>query len=134
MECIICYSESQEGIKCSGCNDKTFVCNGCYDNKDYNQKCPTCYNILNNPNPPKLTLIAPEGCIVKWKREKQYWSEWIEKNGKKEGEYRSWYKNGKQEIISFYKDDKREGEIKCWYENGQQNIILIYEDGELVEF
>jgi antitoxin component YwqK of YwqJK toxin-antitoxin module len=50
------------------------------------------------------------------------------KNGKKEGEYKTWYKNGQQHILCTYKNGKKEGEYKEWYKNKHQKVMCNYKN------
>jgi antitoxin component YwqK of YwqJK toxin-antitoxin module len=52
------------------------------------------------------------------------------RDGKLEGEYRSWYGNGMIETLEFYKRGKLEGEQKYWHSNGQLFRHLFYRDGK----
>jgi antitoxin component YwqK of YwqJK toxin-antitoxin module len=52
-------------------------------------------------------------------------------NGKKEGEYKSYYENGRPDMVRNYKNGKVEGEYKSYYENKQLEIIYNYKDGKL---
>ena len=40
-------------------------------------------------------------------------------NGKKNGEFKSWYKNGNLESEGFYKQDLMDGDWKFYYQNGE---------------
>jgi antitoxin component YwqK of YwqJK toxin-antitoxin module len=56
--------------------------------------------------------------------------EYIERYGKKEGEYKMWHPNGKIKRQGYYKDDKLEGEYKRWYDNGQLGGQSYYKEGK----
>ncbi len=47
-------------------------------------------------------------------------------NGKKEGEYKRYYKNGQLQLIGTYINGNEEGEEKWFYKNGQLWIICNY--------
>ncbi len=47
-------------------------------------------------------------------------------NGKKEGEYKYYYKNGQLASIYNYKNDNLEGERKTHYDNGQLYVVSNY--------
>jgi antitoxin component YwqK of YwqJK toxin-antitoxin module len=51
-------------------------------------------------------------------------------DGKKEGEYKSWYDNGQLYTQGLYKDGKKEGEHKIWHDNGQLYTQGLYKDGK----
>ena len=51
------------------------------------------------------------------------------KDGKKEGKWISWYKNGKKESEGTFKDGKKDGKWTDWYENGQKKEEETYKDG-----
>ena len=56
------------------------------------------------------------------------------KNGRMDGTYKSYYRNG-QLHESFYKEDgKFEGPSKKYYSSGQIELEETYKDGKLVEF
>jgi antitoxin component YwqK of YwqJK toxin-antitoxin module len=57
--------------------------------------------------------------------------EYIERYGKKEGEYKMWHQNGKIKRQGYYKEGKEEGEFKWWWNNGQLHIQLYYKEGKL---
>jgi antitoxin component YwqK of YwqJK toxin-antitoxin module len=52
------------------------------------------------------------------------------KDGKKEGKWMVWYKNGQKEEEGTYKDGKRDGLYTEWYENGQKKKEGTSKDGE----
>jgi antitoxin component YwqK of YwqJK toxin-antitoxin module len=58
------------------------------------------------------------------------WTDYY-KNGQKSSEIT--YKNGREYIIRTYKDGEREGLWTWWYGNGQKFYEDIYKDGELIE-
>ena len=53
------------------------------------------------------------------------------KNGKLDGECKTWYRNGQIEFQEFYKDDMRDGDTKCWWPNGQLEYHDVYSQGIL---
>ena len=67
---------------------------------------------------------------VKKVDEEGYKEEYMERYGKKEREYRTWYKNGQIEAQYYYKEGKKEGENKEWYENGQLGGQFFYKEGK----
>ena len=68
---------------------------------------------------------------VKKVDKKGYREEYTERYGKKEGEYKTWYKNGKIWAQCYYKEGKLEGEYKRWYDNGQFGCQSYYKEGKL---
>ena len=50
--------------------------------------------------------------------------------GEKDGEYKSWWKNGNKCIETTYKNDKLHGEYLSWNEDGTLKEKLVYKDGE----
>lgn len=57
------------------------------------------------------------------------------KDGKKEGKWIGWYKNGQKLSEGIYKDGKRDGlwtdwNKSGWYESGQKNYEGTYKDGK----
>jgi len=51
------------------------------------------------------------------------------KNGKKEGEWTSYWKNGGSRSKGNYKNGKKEGRWVGFYENGQLNYKVLYKNG-----
>lgn len=43
----------------------------------------------------------------------------LDMQGRRQGEYKSWYNNGQAERHCFYLNDMLHGEHKMWFENGQ---------------
>ncbi len=61
--------------------------------------------------------------------EKGYREEYTERYGKKDGELKTWYPNGKLMGQFYYKEGKLNGEFKLWYENGQLWFQEYYKEG-----
>jgi len=60
----------------------------------------------------------------------QYESKGNLKNGKKEGKWTYWFKNGQKRYESTYKDGKvADGKDIAWYSNGQKMYEFNYKDG-----
>jgi protein TonB len=55
------------------------------------------------------------------------------KKKKKEGIYRSWYKNGKQQREIEYNEGKMDGKVMTWWENGTVKRSAIYQNDSLVK-
>ena len=53
------------------------------------------------------------------------------KDGKREGKWTEWYKNGLKEKEVTYKDGKIDGLLTSWYEDGQKRLEATYKDGKL---
>ena len=51
------------------------------------------------------------------------------KNGKEDGLSTDWYENGKKKVESIYKDGKRDGLVTNWYENGQKKYEGTWKNG-----
>ena len=51
-----------------------------------------------------------------------------------QGEFKSWWSNGKLEVHCVYINDKRHGEFKQWDSYGQLNVHCFYVDDEYVSF
>ena len=51
-------------------------------------------------------------------------------NGLKQGEYKSYYNNGKLDIHCYYKDDKLHGIYKSYYTNGKLRNICNFINGK----
>lgn len=47
-------------------------------------------------------------------------------NGKKEGEWRSWYEDGTQWSLTTFKEGIKEGKTITWFENGQMRYQGSY--------
>jgi antitoxin component YwqK of YwqJK toxin-antitoxin module len=56
----------------------------------------------------------------------------IDENGQKQGEYKSWYSNGQLREHGFFVDGKLHGEFKWWHENGHLYTHCFYVDGNMV--
>jgi antitoxin component YwqK of YwqJK toxin-antitoxin module len=54
----------------------------------------------------------------------------IDENGQKQGEYKSWYSNGQLREHGFFVDGKLHGEFKWWHENGHLYTHCFYVDGK----
>lgn len=52
------------------------------------------------------------------------------KNGKGEGEFKYYFENGKMKAICFVKEDKKEGEWKEYFENGKLAEIGFYKNNK----
>ena len=52
------------------------------------------------------------------------------KDGKLDGEYKEYYKNGNLEYHKFYKDGELDGEYKRYYENENLKYHKFYKDGK----
>ena len=55
---------------------------------------------------------------------------WEVEDGKLEGKFFWWYKNGERKSESEYKDGKQHGDSTLWYENGQKAAEVEYKDGK----
>jgi antitoxin component YwqK of YwqJK toxin-antitoxin module len=55
---------------------------------------------------------------------------WINIEGKKDGEYKLWWDDGKLRQHCFYKDGKEEGEYKEYYHDGKLYKHCFYKDGK----
>ena len=53
--------------------------------------------------------------------------------GKREGEYKRYWSNGKLGEHCFYSKDKLEGEYKRYWDNGKLETIKYYENGKEVK-
>ena len=51
------------------------------------------------------------------------------KNGKKEGEYKGWYEDETKRLFCKYKNGELDGIFEEWYENGKQETLAHYKDG-----
>lgn len=72
-----------------------------------------------------------EGEYKRWYKSGQLEIQCHNKEGKREGEYKVWHENGKLDSQCYYKNGKLEGEYKCWNENGQTWIQSYYKEGEI---
>ena len=54
------------------------------------------------------------------------------KDGKKDGKWTKWYKDGEKKYEKNYKDGKKDGKWTEWDENGQIKSEATYKDGECV--
>lgn len=54
---------------------------------------------------------------------------WVTLDGKKNGEFKSWHKNGELFEHAFYKNDRYHGEFKSWNNSGDRFENFNYKDG-----
>ena len=54
------------------------------------------------------------------------------KDGKLDGPFNTWHKNGKKMQECIYKDGKIEGKSTSWHSNGQKDSVMIFKDGKKV--
>ena len=73
-----------------------------------------------------------EGKWIHWHRNGQKWLEVNWKDGNKDGKLIWWYKNGQISIKGNLKDDKRIGKWIQYLPNGQIESEAIFKDGECV--
>ncbi len=55
------------------------------------------------------------------------------KEGKKEGEYKEWWNNGKLKCHCYYKEDKKEGEYREWNSDGFLITHYLYKNNKIVQ-
>ena len=55
----------------------------------------------------------------------------LDENGKKHGEYKSWWSNGTLCIHRYFENDKRRGEYKQWLANGTLLKHCYIKNGKL---
>ena len=67
----------------------------------------------------KMELEKKTTYYVNGNKKQEYW---INKNGKLEGECKTWHENGNKWVERNYKNGKLEGEYKAWYPNGNKGI------------
>jgi len=58
------------------------------------------------------------------------YDEYYEIDGKLDGEYKSWHRNGQLCFRCYYKDGQLDGEYKEWHDNGQLGVRSLYKCGE----
>ena len=75
------------------------------------------------PGTLKDVKVSPGTCKLE--------SEVFEINGKREGEYKSYHKNGQLYEIYNCIDGKRNGEYKTYLDNGQLHAIYSYIDEKI---
>jgi antitoxin component YwqK of YwqJK toxin-antitoxin module len=54
------------------------------------------------------------------------------KNGKHDGKWIAWYKNGQNKVEGFFEEGNKVGDWTQWHYNGQKEFEWIYEDGKRV--
>ena len=74
----------------------------------------------------------PDGLYTKWYKngQKKYEVTW--KDGEEDGLQTTWYENGQMRSEVNYKDGKEDGLVTQWYENGQKKSKVTYKDGEQI--
>ena len=70
-----------------------------------------------------------DGLYTWWYRNGQKKFERTFKDGKEDGLWTRWYKTGQKNSERIYKNGKSEGLHTSWYENGQKMYELTYKDG-----
>lgn len=53
------------------------------------------------------------------------------RNGKREGEKKTWYANGQLQELEFYRDGKPEGKFQSWNDDGSDCGETFYKNGKL---
>ena len=125
---------------------------GCSEHQkeyDYNN---LLFNKVNNTFSTKFTDLPVSGNIFKIFKDKKtslgflqngkkegLWTDWY-KNGQKryEGNYKGgklidlieWYKNGQKKVEGTWKDGRREGVYTTYYKNGQKSSDETFKDGK----
>ena len=61
-----------------------------------------------------------DGLWTEWFRDGQKWEEGTYKDGKIDGLFTTWYENGQKEREGTFKDGKEDGLSFRWYDNGQK--------------
>ena len=74
-----------------------------------------------------------EGEYKSYHRNGQLWVIGNYVNGLKEGEFKQYYEIGQLWVICNYINDKRDGEYKQYYENGNLIFHLIYSHGQVIQ-
>ena len=95
---------------------------------DYNN---LLFDKVNNTFSKKFTDLPVSGNIFKIFKDKKT-SLGILQNGKKEGLWTDWYKNGQKKVEGTWKDGKREGVYTTYYKNGQKMDEETFKDGHLI--
>jgi|TARA_B100000809_G_C14876319_1_gene437473 antitoxin component YwqK of YwqJK toxin-antitoxin module len=70
-----------------------------------------------------------EGKWISWYKNGNKEGEGTFKDGKEDGLWTYWWKNGKKESEGTFKDGKKDGKWTDWYENGQKKEEETYKDG-----
>ena len=97
--------------------------------QDVNSKCKITLNkIIDTVNKEKLYTGKH---VTYWDiKEKQKKEEITYKDGKKDGLFTAWYRNGQKMMEEHFKDNKLEGHLTTWYENGQKKLDVYYKNGK----
>ena len=91
-------------------------------------------NIVKAIKSTKLMKKLPNGLfeVKEEVTDSKYKAHWFEdENGKKQGEYRSWWDNGTLKEHCFLKDGELQGEYRSWCENGTLKEHCFFKDGKL---
>ena len=97
------------------------------DNPEYH--CNKCDNEWNGGKYDSPFLDQFMKHQITYHNNGQKWEEGYYKDGKKEGEWASWYENGQKKSEGTWKDGKEDGLHTQWYENGQKRREGTYKDG-----
>lgn len=54
------------------------------------------------------------------------------RQGKLDGEYKSYFKNGNQKMVCRYQEGKLDGDYKSFFKNGNQKVVCRYNNGKLM--
>ncbi len=54
-------------------------------------------------------------------------------NGKRDGNWASWYNNGIKRIEGYHKNGKKTGTWIMWSKDGEKIIEELYEEGRLIK-
>jgi antitoxin component YwqK of YwqJK toxin-antitoxin module len=109
------------------CLTRYGVCNGNY----------TKYIIISKEDEPEVRKVLEEGYYKDGKLDgefKTWWDNNILKElryyegGKINGELKAWFKDGQMKVHFYIKDGKKEGEFKMWHENGELSSHQYFKD------
>lgn len=75
-------------------------------------------------------MMSLQEVKVSWDN-KQTYSQKFYRDGKLEGERKTWHRNGNLDTWGFYRNGEKHGEQKEWYGNGQMCKHSFYQNGKM---
>ncbi len=133
MSCNICLKAHEDENLIKTCDEKHIFCKTCFE--DWKEECfktsditicPLCRSDLLEHSKNGLFIQYYEN--VGGRRQKM--TEYNYVNGKREGLYQSWYRDGQKMCECNYVNGIMEGLYQKWYENGQKMCECNFVNGK----
>ena len=96
---------------------------------------PNCVPIKEEKQQYKPYMYSPVGfgchvCLFYYEKDGKEKQIFTYLNGKKHGDYKSYYSNGQLKATAYYINDNIEGENNGWYEDGTNKFKSNYKNGK----